>query len=41
MSFENINYDNLNFIIQDISYINHFNMYDLDNSINIIYDKLF
>lgn len=39
MSFENINYDNLNFIIQDISYINHFNMYDLDNSINIIYDK--
>ena len=36
---ENINYDNLNFIIQDISYNNNFNLYDLDNSINIIYDK--
>ena len=36
---ENINYDNLNFIIQDISYNDTFNFYDLDSSINIIYDK--
>lgn len=36
---ENINYNNLNFIIQDISYNDDFNFYDLDSSINIIYDK--
>jgi hypothetical protein len=39
ISYENIDYNNLNFILQDISYIKHFNLYDLDSSNNIIYNK--
>ena len=39
ISYENINYNNLNFIIKDISYIKNFNLYDIDSSRNIIYDK--
>ena len=39
ISYENIDYNNLNFILQDISYVKHFNLYDLDSSNNIIYNK--
>lgn len=39
ISYENIDYNNLNFILQDISYVKHFNLYDLDSCNNIIYNK--
>lgn len=43
IDYENINYQNLNFIIKDISYVRDFNIYDIDadnnNNGNIIYNK--